>query len=234
MKNIVKNYFEKLGLNISDNMASQFEIYKNLLVKWNEVMNLTAITEDREVCIKHFADSVTPLLHYDFKDKKVIDVGTGAGFPGLPIKICESECDMVLIDSLKKRINFLEEVASKCNLSLKCVHGRAEDFGQDENFREVFDIALSRAVAPLNILCEYDLPYVKVGGVFIALKGPNVYEEIENSKNAINILGGEISDIIEVNLPETDLNHNIIIIKKVAETPQKYPRRAKKIERSPL
>lgn len=234
MKKFLKDYFCKLNIELSDKQAKQFETYKKLLVEWNKVMNLTGITEDKEVAIKHFADSVTPLCFYDFRGKSVIDVGTGAGFPGLPLKIAEPDIKLVLLDSLNKRINFLKQVGSDCGIDAEYIHGRAEELGQDERFREQFDIAVSRAVAPLNILCEYDMPYVKVGGLFIALKGPNAYEEVENCSNAIRELGGEFVEIKEIELPDTDLKHNIVVIKKTKNTPEKYPRRAKKIERSPL
>lgn len=234
MKEFLKNYFEKINISLNENQINNFEIYKNLLVEWNKVMNLTGITEDKEICIKHFADSVMPLCYYDFKEKSVIDVGTGAGFPGLPIKIAEPSVRLCLLDSLLKRINFLERVGNACNIEAQYVHGRAEDIGKDEDFREAFDIAVSRAVAPLNILCEYTLPFVKKDGLFIALKGPNAYEEVKLCENAFSELGGELLEIREYNLPGTDLSHNIVAIKKVTETPLKYPRRSKKIERTPL
>lgn len=234
MKKFLKNYFEKLNIKLNEKQLSQFEVYKNLLVEWNKVMNLTGITEDKEVVIKHFADSVMPLCYYNFKDKSVIDVGTGAGFPGLPLKLAEPSIDLVLLDSLKKRINFLMEVGKNCDISAEYIHGRAEELGQDNELREKFDIAVSRAVAPLNVLCEYDLPFVKIGGYFIALKGPNSYEEVKLCDNALSELGGKISEIKEVVLPDTDLKHNIVVIEKISETPNKYPRRAKKIERTPL
>ena len=219
---------------LNQKQIEDFLTYKDILVQWNKVMNLTGITETKEVVIKHFADSVTALEIADFKNKTVIDVGTGAGFPGLPLKIAEPSINLTLLDSLTKRLNFLEEVCNKIDTKANFVHGRAEDLGKDLNFREKYDIALSRAVAPLNILAEFDLPFVKVGGLMIALKGPSAYEEIENAKSAITELGGEISLVKEVNLPDTDLKHNIVVIKKIKNTPEKYPRRAKKIERNPL
>lgn len=234
MENFIINYFNKLNINIDNNKACQFIKYKNILVEWNKVMNLTGITEDREVVIKHFADSVLPLNIMDFKNKSVIDVGTGAGFPGLPLKIAEPSIKLTLLDSLTKRLNFLSEVCQNININAQFIHGRAEDMGNDINLREKFDIAVSRAVAPLNILAEFDLPFVKEGGYMIALKGPLVYDEIKNAENAINELGGRTERIEEVSLPETDLKHTIIIIKKINPTPNKYPRRAKKIERNPL
>lgn len=233
MKDFLKAYFSKLNIILNDNQILQFEVYKNLLVEWNKVMNLTGITEDRDVVIKHFADSVIPLCNYDFKGKRVIDVGTGAGFPGIPLKICEPEMDLCLLDSLQKRISFLQEVGISCNFKAEYIHGRAEELGH-EDLREQFDIAVSRAVAPLNILCEYDLPFVKTGGMFIALKGPNAYEEVKLCDNALTELGGRLMEIKEVSLPDTDLKHNIVAIEKISVTPSKYPRRAKKIDRSPL
>ena len=234
MKNFIYDYFKKINIELNQKQIEDFLTYKDILVQWNKVMNLTGITETKEVVIKHFADSVTALEIADFKNKTVIDVGTGAGFPGLPLKIAEPSINLTLLDSLTKRLNFLEEVCNKIDTKANFVHGRAEDLGKDLNFREKYDIALSRAVAPLNILAEFDLPFVKVGGLMIALKGPSAYEEIENAKSAITELGGEISLVKEVNLPDTDLKHNIVVIKKIKNTPEKYPRRAKKIERNPL
>lgn len=234
MKKFLIEYLNKLNINIDKNQAEQFEAYKDMLVEWNKVMNLTGITDDKEIAIKHFADSIVPIKHYDFKNKSVIDVGTGAGFPGVPLKIAEPSIELVLLDSLQKRISFLQAVGDKCGFDAEYIHGRAEELGKDIKYREMFDIAVSRAVAPLNVLCEYDLPFVKVGGAFIALKGPNVYEEIEQSQNAVAELGAEIDDVIQINLPDTELKHNIVVVKKVSAVPDKYPRRAKKIERSPL
>ena len=234
MENFIINYFKTLDIEIDKEKAKQFITYKNILVEWNKVMNLTGITEDKEVVIKHFADSITALNIYDFKNKSIIDVGTGAGFPGLPLKIAEPTIKLTLLDSLTKRLNFLEEVCNNINITAEFVHGRAEELGKDENYREKFDIAASRAVAPLNVLAEYDLPFVKVGGAMIALKWPAAYEEIEEAKNAVEELGGQIEKTEEVLLPQTDLKHTIVIIRKIKPTPEKYPRRAKKIERSPL
>lgn len=234
MNKFITDYFKKMNIEIDKNQADTFVIYKNLLVEWNKVMNLTGITEDSEVAVKHFADSVTVLNIADFENKNVIDVGTGAGFPGLPLKITCPSIKLTLLDSLTKRLNFLEDVCRKTNTNAELVHGRAEELGQDENYREKFDIALSRAVAPLNILCEYDLPFVKVGGLMIALKGPAAYDEIERAKNAVAELGGEIINVEEITLPDTDLKHTVVVIKKIKNTPDMYPRRAKKIDRKPL
>lgn len=234
MENCIINYFKKLNIEIDNRQAKAFVTYKNLLVQYNKVMNLTGITEDKEVMIKHFADSVTALNIADFKNKSVIDVGTGAGFPGLPLKITEPSIKLTLLDSLAKRLNFLEDVCRSIGVDAEFVHGRAEDLGKDESFREKFDIGVSRAVAPLNVLAEFDLPYVKAGGLMIALKGPAAYDEIKGAENAVTELGGEIMKVEEVALPETDLKHTLVVIKKIKNTPEKYPRRAKKIERNPL
>ena len=215
--------------------AQAFDIYEKLLLEWNEKINLTAITDHDEIAVKHFMDSLTPLDFRDFKNKSVIDVGTGAGFPGLPLKIAVPEMKLCLLDSLNKRINFLNEVVSTLGLKdVQCVHARAEEGGRDKNFREKFDFALSRAVAPLNVLAEYDLPFVKVGGEFIALKGPAADEEVRQAQGAVKLLGGEISDIKEVEIEGSGLKHKIVFVAKVKHTPNTYPRRAVKISKSPL
>lgn len=234
MEKFIIDYFKKLDIEIDATKAQKFITYKNILVEWNKVMNLTGITEDKEVVIKHFADSVTVLNTIDFKEKSVIDVGTGAGFPGLPLKITEPSIKLTLLDSLTKRLNFLEEVCHNINTDAEFVHARAEELGQDENYREKYDIAVSRAVAPLNVLAEFDLPFVKVGGVMVALKGPGAYAEVKTAEKALKELGGEIEKVEEVVLPNTDLKHTVIVIRKIENTPDKYPRRAKKIERNPL
>ena len=224
--NSLKEYLEKLNIEINDRQEEQFVQYMNLLVEWNEKMNLTAITEREQVFIKHFADSLTPLMYFDFKGKSVIDVGTGAGFPGLPLKIAEPTIELTLLDALQKRIGFLETV--------HYIHARAEEGSRMPEHREQYDIAVSRAVASLNVLSEYDLPYVKVGGKFVALKGPTAYDEIKEGEKAVEILGGEITSVKEVTLPQTDITHTIVEITKVKSTDEKYPRRAKKISSSPL
>ena len=234
MKSYIKNYFAKLNIEIDDKQAEQFVTYKDMLKEWNRVMNLTGITEDREVVIKHFGDSVSLLGTADFEGKSVIDVGTGAGFPGLPLKIACPSIELTLLDSLKKRLDFLKAVCDKTGIEAELVHGRAEDTARDENYRERFGIAVSRAVAELNILAEMDMPFVKKGGLMLALKGPNAYDEAKRAENAVRTLGGEIREIRKIILPETELEHTVIIIEKTGETPEKYPRRFKKIEREPL
>ena len=215
--------------------AQAFDIYEKLLLEWNEKINLTAITDHDEIAVKHFMDSLTPLDFRDFKNKSVIDVGTGAGFPGLPLKIAVPEMKLCLLDSLNKRINFLNEVVNTLGLTdVQCIHARAEEGGRDKDLREKFDFALSRAVAPLNVLAEYDLPFVKVGGEFIALKGPAADEEVKQAKGAVKLLGGEISDVREVEIAGSGLKHKIVFVAKVKHTPNTYPRRAVKISKSPL
>lgn len=227
---------KELDIELSKATAESFIKYMDLLLDWNERVNLTAITEPSEVVSKHFIDSLTPiatgLIGFD---AKVIDVGTGAGFPGLPIKLAREDIKLTLLDSLNKRVNFLNEVVS--TLSLKataCLHGRAEDFGVLPQHRESYDIALSRAVAALNVLCEYCLPFVKVGGYFLSMKGPEVLDEVAQAKTAITLLGGSIQDIAKFTLPDTDITHSIVIIKKTKNCPTKYPRKAGKASKDPI
>ena len=205
----------------------------NLLLEWNEKINLTAIIDPKEIILKHFVDSLT-IAKYIKDDEKMIDVGTGAGFPGIPLSIVKENIDIVLLDSLNKRINFLEEVKENLKLeNITTIHGRAEEFGKNKKERETYDIATSRAVAPLNILLEYLLPLVKVGGKAICMKGSNI-EEIENAKNALEILGGQIEKIEEITLPNSDIKRNIIIVKKVKNTPSKYPRKPGTPSKEPI
>ena len=214
---------------------TEFEVYEKLLLEWNQKINLTAITEHKDIETKHFLDSLTPLEYRDFKNKYVIDVGTGAGFPGLPLKIAVPEIRLCLMDSLNKRINFLNEVTDALKLeNVDCVHSRAEDGARDKKYREKFDIAISRAVAALNVLAEYDLPFVKAGGEMIALKGPSAFDEIKQAEKAIKTLGGEISDVKETELSGTDLKHTIVFIKKIKATPAVNPRKATKISKNPI
>lgn len=223
-----------LNLKLDDSQIKNFYDFMNLLIEKNKVMNLTGITEPKEVILKHFIDSLT-VLKYINENDNIIDVGTGAGFPGIPLKIAENSLEITLLDSLNKRINFLNEVIEKINLNkVKTIHGRAEDFGQDFKYREKYDVAVSRAVAPLNVLLEYMLPFVKVGGQCICMKGNNCDEEIENSKRAIEILGGKIEKIKKFNLPNSDNNRTIFIIKKVQKMNRQYPRKAGIPTKNPL
>lgn len=226
----------ELGIELDENKIEQFKKFKELLKEWNEKINITAITDNVEIDIKHFLDSVTIFKTGKIgTGKKIIDIGTGGGFPGVPIKIIESESDVTLFDSLNKRLVFLDEVISQLGLkNIRTIHGRAEEYGRKEEYREVYDIATSRAVASLDTLSEYCLPFVKVGGYFVALKGPEVDEEIKNSQEAIKILGGTIEDRIDVKLPLSDIVHNLLIIKKIKQTPTKYPRGGGKPKKNPL
>lgn len=226
----------KENINFDEDMYNKFMIYKDMIKEWNEKINLTAITEDTEIIQKHFIDSIKAFRFSPLKDaKRIIDVGTGAGFPGIPIKIIKPDIEVVLLDSLNKRVNFLNEVIHKLNLfDIGTVHGRAEDYGREENFRQSFDVVVSRAVANLAVLSEFCMPYVKVNGYFLAMKGPSVEEEIKDGTNAINILGGKIEDIISVDIEDTDLKHNLVVIKKVKETPKAYPRKAGTASKKPL
>lgn len=225
MKTNFKNLLDELGINLEESDIEKFMLYKNLLKSWNEKINLTAITDDSEIILKHFIDSLT-VLKYIPENANLIDVGTGAGFPGIPLKISKETLQVTLLDSLNKRINFLNDVIENCNLKgIVAVHGRAEDYGKDLKYREKFDAAIARAVANLATLSELCLPYVKVGGVFIAMKGV-VSEEFKEAEKAINILGGKIEKIEKIFLPDSDIERNIILIRKERNTPKQYPRKA--------
>jgi len=198
-------------------------------------MNLTAITDFDEVLKKHFIDSLSMVKVMIPSNEKLIDIGTGAGFPGIPLKIMYPELDVILLDSLNKRITFLDEVINKLDLKyIKTLHGRAEDFGSDGSYRENFDICVSRAVAKLPVLSEYCLPFVKKGGFFISYKSGMIAEEVETSKRALNILGAEISRIENFTLPSSDIERTLVVMKKINSTPKKYPRSAGKPSRNPL
>ena len=236
------NDFKVFGIELTDKQISQFDKYYELLLDWNSKMNLTAITEFDEVCKLHFTDSVSAAKYFDFtKDNlSLIDVGTGAGFPGIVLKIVFPNLNVTLLDSLQKRLNFLDTVIDELGLndegSIKTIHGRAEDHSDSKKgqLREKFDIAVSRAVARFSTLCEYDLPYVKEGGCFIAYKGDKGSEEIAEAKNAIFLLGGKVNLIEEFNLPNSDIKRTICIIDKVQKTSSKYPRKAGTPQKNPL
>lgn len=227
---------EDVGLQLTNEQYEKFMIYMRLLQEWNEKINLTAIVEDEEVIKKHFIDSIKAFKRDEFKNAKtLIDVGTGAGFPGLPIAIMKDDISVTLLDSLNKRVNFLNTVISRLELSnVTTIHSRAEDGARNIKLREKFDIATSRAVANMSVLSEFCLPYVKINGSFIALKGPSVDQEIKESVGAIKILGGELVDICEVNIEGTELRHNLVVVKKIKECSKKYPRKAGSITKNPL
>lgn len=221
----LQNQAQKIDINLTNKQLNEFYTYMNLLIEWNKNINLTAITEPEEIIKKHFIDSLTISKNIK-KDSSIIDVGTGAGFPGIPLKIVREDINVVLLDALNKRLNFLNEVIKENELkNIETVHFRAEEIGKNKKYREKYDIATSRAVAQLNILAEYLLPLVKIGGKCICMKGSNVEEELKNSKKAITLLGGEIEKIEEFILPDSDIKRNVIIIKKVNSTPAKYPRK---------
>ncbi len=233
MHDILEKGSAELGFPLSEEKIEQLKKYAGLLREWNEKINLTAITEPKEIAVKHFLDSLTPILTGYVKGK-VIDVGTGAGFPGMVLKIACPQIELTLLDSLNKRINFLREVACKIGAyDIELIHSRAED-GARTSLRGNFDTVVSRAVANMTTLSELCLPFLKVGGRFLALKGPLAEEELESAKRAIFILGGEVERVFEVKIPYSDLSHKIIIIKKIRQTPLQYPRKAGIPTKDPL
>lgn len=219
---------KKLGVSLTDKQIEQFLIYYELLTEWNSFMNLTAITEYEDVLKKHFVDSVSLIQAVDVrKELTLIDVGTGAGFPGLALKIAYPELKVTLLDSLQKRIQFLDAVIEKLGLEgIETIHGRAEDFAKPQKLRESFDLCVSRAVANLSTLSEYCLPFVKVGGYFIPYKSEKIAQEKEEAEKALELLGGKFERQVEFMLPSSDIYRNLFVIKKVKETPKKFPRKA--------
>lgn len=239
MKDILKEEINKIGIQLDDEQMNQFLKYYDLLTEWNRFMNLTAITDYKEVIQKHFVDSLSIIKAIDIKylqkDKYLIDIGTGAGFPGIPIKIVFPKLKITLLDSLNKRIKFLNEVIGGLKLKdIEAIHGRAEDYARQEKYREQYDVCVSRAVANLSTLSEYSLPFVKTGGYFISYKAENIEEEIKNSKNAVTLLGGNIDKIVRFNLPDTDIKRAFIIIRKEKPTSKKYPRKSGIPSKEPL
>ncbi len=224
------------GLNLTEDQISAFNKYYELLYEWNKKINLTAITEPKDVAIKHMVDSLSCFKADLFKENtSLIDVGTGAGFPGLPLKIFYPSLKLTLLDSLNKRVKFLQLVVDELGLKdVEVIHARSEEAARNKKYREKFDLATARAVARLPIICEYCLPFVKDGGTFIALKGRQYEEEATQAQKAIKILGGEIADIMPVKLPEIDDKRAVIYIKKIKSTPKTYPRKAGTPERNPI
>ncbi len=221
----ILKYCKEIDIVITEKEIKNLYQYMKLMLEWNKNVNLTAITDEKEVIIKHFIDSIS-INKYIKEANNVMDVGTGAGFPGIPLKILNEDTDFILVDSLNKRINFLEEVKKELSLNkLKLLHARAEELAKDKEYRENIDIVISRAVARLRILVEYMLPFLKENGLCICMKGPNIEEELEESKKALDILGGKIEDIEHIILPG-NLERNIILIRKIRETPGRYPRKA--------
>ena len=232
----LKRKSEALNIVLNEKQLAMFETYYEMLVEKNKVMNLTAITEKNEVIDKHFIDSISLKKAMDVtKPVKVLDLGTGAGFPGIPLKIAYPNLQVTLLDSLNKRIKFLQEVIEELSLEeIDAIHGRAEDYAKQSGYREQFDICVSRAVANLATLSEYCLPYVKQGGCFISYKSGAVQEELEQSKKAIKELGGRVKEVIPFVLPDTDIERTFVVIEKVKQTPSKYPRKAGLPSKEPI
>lgn len=227
---------KNLEIELSDSQIKQFINYYELLVEWNKMMNLTAITKFDEVIQKHFIDSLSIVKAVKLNQSiKIIDIGTGAGFPGIPLKIAFPNLEIVLLDSLNKRINFLNEVINKLDLkNIKAIHGRAEDFSREKEYRESFDLCVSRAVANLATLSEYCMPYVKVKGKFIPYKSGKIEEEVLTAKKAVHVLGGKIEEEVQFSLPNTDIERSFVIISKNQSTPKQYPRKAGMPTKSPI
>ena len=231
---IFKKLAKEINLDIEDSKIAKFYEYMNLLLEWNEKINLTAITEQNDIILKHFIDCLTIKKYLNDNDK-IVDIGTGAGFPGIPLAIMSEANKFTLVDSLNKRVNFLNNVKEKIDLkNIEAIHSRAEDFGQNKIYREKYDVAVSRAVANLSVLLEYLLPTVKVGGKVICMKGSQVQDEIDEGKYALKELGGVIKRTDEFCLPETDMKRNIIVIEKIKNTPKKYPRKSGTPSKQPL
>ena len=225
--------FEAMGLSADDEMLRRYRVYYEYLEEINQVMNLTAISGEKDVAELHFLDCAALLTIQSFAGKKVIDVGTGAGFPGLALKIACPELELTLLDSLDKRVNFLKNTCERLGFDgVRCIHARAEEI--PAGLRQGFDFAVSRAVARLNLLCELCLPYVKKGGMFIAMKGPELDAELEEAKRAIRTLGGMVEKKLDYTIPGTDVTHCAVLIRKCSDTPAKYPRRWAQIKKSPL
>ena len=230
----LKDNLKNINVSLDENQVEIFYKYMQLLIEWNEKMNLTAITEPQDIIVKHFVDSLT-IEKYINKDAKVIDIGTGAGFPGVPLSIARSDLKVTLMDSLNKRISFLDAVIKENNLNnVDTVHSRAEELARNKEFREQFDVVTSRAVASLNVLLEYMLPFTKVGGYCICMKASNIEEELDNSKKALELLNGKIEKIETLELPGTDYGRNIIIIKKINNISNKYPRKPGTPSKEPI
>lgn len=228
----------KHNFELTDKQKQQFKLYFKMLIEVNEHVNLTRITEEDEVYLKHFYDSITPLFTFGavFKDGATLcDVGAGAGFPSIPLKILKPGLKVTIVDSLQKRLNFLKDLISELGLTdVELVHGRAEDVGQNNLYRERFDIVTARAVARMSVLSEYCLPLVKKGGYFVALKGPKAEDELDDGKKALEVLGGKLIKDEELTLPESEEERTLVLVQKVKSTPKKYPRQAGTPRRKPI
>lgn len=233
-KNLLNQQCLKYDIQLTNDQIDCLDKFADMLVEWNEKFNLTAITEPDQIVYKHFIDSLLVLKTIDLKDNaSLADIGTGAGFPSTPISIVRRDIKITQIDSLRKRVGFLQHVSDNFHLKIRTVHGRAEELGKKDEYREQFDYVTARAVAPLQKLSEYCLPLVKIGGFFIAMKGSEYEVEVDDSKKAIDVLGGQIEKIKNFELPDSSVR-NIILIKKISRTPTKYPRNSVQISKKPL
>ena len=233
-KMLLFQYAKKLEIVLSENYVKKFYEYMLLLLEWNEKINLTSITDEKDIVLKHFVDSIT-ICKYIPKNAKLLDVGTGAGFPGIPVKIVRDDVEVVLLDSLNKRILFLDDVINKLNMkNIRAIHGRAEEFGRNKDFRQCFDVVTSRAVANMAVLSEYLIPFSKLGGKCVIMKGADFEEELNNSKKAIKVLGGKINSVDEFVLPASDMKRTIVVVDKVGDTPKQYPRKAGTPAKKPI
>lgn len=232
-EDLLRDQAKKVGLALTPDEISKFKTYMQELVSWNQKMNLTSITGESDIINKHFIDSLLTLKAFPIKDQSIIDIGAGAGFPGIPIKIVRPDIDLCLVDSVKKKTNFMKHLVKTLDLDrTTVVCGRAEDAAKDH--RERFDVAISRALAPMNVMLEYCAPLVRTGGFVVALKGNDVEGEISLAKNAMMVLGGELKEVSKVELPSTDIVRSIVVVKKIKETPDAYPRRAGMAKKKPL
>lgn len=234
IRNLLISSAGEYGIEVTSAQAESFQKYMELLVEWNEKINLTAIIEPQEIVVKHFLDSILLLNYLKIpNDAKLVDIGTGAGFPGLPLKIMQPALGLTLLDGLNKRLIFLKTVLEELHLSAELVHARAEEGGRQPEYRAKYDFATARAVAPLNLLCEYCLPFLKIGGIFVAMKGPNLDEELESSRKAISLLGCELQSVQEFVLPGGD-GRSLVLVQRTKPLPELYPRHGSKIKQSPL
>ena len=233
---ILEEGCKELGITLDENQKKQFTDFYEYLVEKNKVMNLTGITEFQEVLVKHFLDSLACVKAVDMsRIKRIMDIGTGAGFPGVPLKIAFPHLEACLLDSLKKRVNFLEETFQMLKLeNITAIHGRAEEFAKNKAYRETYDLCVSRAVSNLATLSEYCLPYVKTGGFFISYKSGTVQEEVEQAQKAVKILGGKIQDVVYFQLPDSEIQRSLVVIEKIKATPGRYPRKAGTPLKEPL
>lgn len=235
MKEFLKRSAKAISIDLTNEMLDQFEIYYDFLLETNKSLNLTAITEMEDVVLKHFVDSIALVSYFDLKNKKVIDVGTGAGFPGIPLAILNPDTEFVLADSLRKRLHFIDQVVEKCGLkNVSTVHGRAEDLGQNEQYREQFDYCVSRAVAALPVLLELCIPFVKQNGYFVSYKSESLQQELGQSKHAIQELNCSLDEEYSYTLPETDYCRVLASFHKNGPLKKKYPRQAGKPKKNPL